>query len=106
MKMDEEDLQGVYFFPLFYVANPWVINIKDLHPIPLSIKVIAEPCGYKKEKLKVTLVDVFTVTNRMPPKPSIKESRVYLLDIISNALAIRTGMRIEPLHWNIVIWGE
>jgi hypothetical protein len=104
--MNEADLQGVYFFPLFYVVNPWAITLKDLHPVPLSIKVIVEPHERKKDKLKVTSADVFTVTNIMPPKPSTRESRVYLLDAITSAVETRTGMHIEPLQWNMVSWSQ
>ena len=100
--------QEVYFFPLYYAANPWSVTMNGLkrRAWPLCVKVIAEPCGRKKDKLRVTLMDVFTVTGQMPPKPSNKENRTYLLDAISAALEFRTGKQTVRLRWGHVLWTE
>ena len=98
--------QEVYFFPLYYAANPWALAVNGLkrRAWPLCVKVIAEPCGRKKDKLRVTLIDVFTVTGLIPPKPTKKADKAYLLDALRVALEIRTGTQIEALRWSNVLW--
>jgi len=96
--------QEVCFLPLFYAVNPWSEMENGFSSWPLCVKVIMEPYGRKKDKLRVTLMDVFTVTGLMPPMPFRKEDRTYLLDTIYAALEKRTGKQIDALRWSNVLW--
>ena len=94
----------VYFMPLFYSSNPWMMDETDMkHIEPLSVKVTAYPGEFRD--LIVEEVDVFTVEGYMPPYPKTKVSQALLMDSIRGALAIKADMDVRPFNWSIVIYG-
>lgn len=106
----------VYFMPLYYSANPWIMDSKVEHFSTLdrfshlkyiellSVKVTAHP-DESGTALVLEEVDVFTVVDYMPPYPKTKISQALLMDSISGALAIKADMDICPWDWSIVIYG-
>lgn len=97
-------LPRVYFMPLYYSPNPWVMEIPDSDTIvPLSVKVTAIPIS--DQMMTVTEVDVFSIHGYMPPYPKSNVSQMMLLDSIRWALEEKAETVVKPISWDIVIYG-
>lgn len=91
----------IHFLPLFFVEKAWVHELFDESGTNVLVKVAMRTNGLIPGVLDITAMDVFSITNHLPPMPKLK----VLFSVIRLAAEKRTGKRVEILENATLVYG-
>ena len=96
----------VHWFQLFYLDNPWQVTPADADSTSVYVKTISVSKGWKKDRLAIHAVDIFTVDgSTLPPKPKTNAEKRNLMDAVICALQGVSEKEVIGCTFDRVIYG-